>query len=131
MNTEFARPGLADALARFRFAYLLTTGADGHPHAVAVTAALDRDVLVIDSVGRRSRDNLLARPATALVWPPESPDGQSLIIDGEAGASDHSVWISPIRAVLHRSTPRPRPAADDACGSDCIELSLPTGTDNE
>jgi len=118
---------LAGAIARYHFAYLLTGSAQGAPHAVAVTPRLEAGVLVIDGVGRRSRDNLQARPAAGLVWPPQDVSGYSLIIDGQAALAGERLRITPERAVLHRPAPSPNPAAPGACGSDCVELPLPAG----
>lgn len=108
MSIQIELSALADTMARYRFAYLLTVGGEGPPHALAVTPAVDGDVLTVDSVGRRTLDNLRARPGVTLVWPPESVDEYSLIVDGQAATNnEQSVRITPIRAVLHRPAPRP------------------------
>lgn len=127
MSIQVELSTLADAVARYRFAYLLTIGGEGPPHALAVTPTVDGDVLTVDGIGRRTRDNLLARPSVTLLWPPESVDEYSLIVDGQAVASGESARITPTRAVLHRPAPRPGPVAQGACGSDCVELPLPAG----
>lgn len=119
---------LGEALARYRFAYLLTTGARAAPHAVAVVPVLREGELLVSSPGRRSRANLLAQPRVSLVWPPASPDDYSLIVDGVAALDGDSLRIRPERAVLHRPAPRPEPVAAGACGSDCVELALPART---
>jgi hypothetical protein len=75
--------------------------------------------------GRRSRENLLARPRVSLVWPPEAIDGHSLIVDGVATLEGESLRILPQRAVLHRPAAGPAPAPAGACGSDCMEVELP------
>ncbi|HMN80550.1 MAG TPA: hypothetical protein PKA20_11530 [Burkholderiaceae bacterium] len=141
MSIPVELPDLAQAIARYRFAYLLTGSAQGAPHAVAVVPVLRDGVLVVGKVGRRTRENLLARPAVGLVWPPQSEDDHSLIVDGQAALDGESARITPTRAVLHRPAPHPRvdPAADRAargdpaagpaaagtCGSDCVELAVP------
>lgn len=125
MSIQVELSALADAVARYRFAYLLTVGGEGPPHALAVTPTVDGAVLTINGIGRRTRDNLLARPEVTLVWPPEAVDEYSLIVDGQAAASGESARITPTRAVLHRPAPRPEPAAEGGCGSDCVELPLP------
>ena len=127
MSIEVELSTLADAMVRYRFAYLLTVGSEGPPHALAVTPTVDEGVLTVDGIGRRTRDNLLARPSVTLVWPPESVDEYSLIVDGQAATSGESVRITPTRAVLHRPAPRPGPVAEGTCGSDCVELPLPAG----
>lgn len=127
MSIPVELPTLRDVMARYRFAYLLTGSAQGAPHAVAVTPVLEGGVLVIDGVGRRSRENLLARPAVGLVWPPAFASDYSLIVDGQAAMEDESLRIAPTRAVLHRPAPRApqAPAEPGACGSDCMQLPLP------
>lgn len=126
---------LADAMAVYRFAYLVTVGDDGRAHVVAVTPRWEGDALVVGGLGRRSAANLAARPAVTLVWPPLEPEGYSLILDGEAriladGAaaggdaatgtgpdSAAAVTIVPGRAVLHRPAPGAGVAAGPADGS--------------
>ncbi|HET8591643.1 MAG TPA: pyridoxamine 5'-phosphate oxidase family protein, partial [Nakamurella sp.] len=74
---------LADAMAVYRFAYLVTISDDGRAHVVAVTPRWDGRALIVEGLGRRSAANLAARPAVTLVWPPLEPQGYSLILDGE------------------------------------------------
>jgi hypothetical protein len=114
---------LAEALERYRFAYLLTASEHGAPHAVAVTPVLQDGALVVHETGRRTRDNAVQRPDVALVWPPQSEADYSLIVDGRAAAAGNGLRIAPARAVLHRPAPAPQPAAPGACGSDCVELA--------
>lgn len=128
MSIPVELPTLADTLARYRFAYLLTANAKpgAAPHAVAVTPRLEEDgALVMDGIGRRTRDNLLKQPAVGLVWPPQETADYSLIVDGQAALDGDTLRVTPARAVLHRPTPRPEPAAPGACGSDCVELQIP------
>jgi hypothetical protein len=112
---------LAEAMGRYRFAYLLTSSDRGAPHAVAVMAVLHDGELVVSDAGRRTRDNALQRPDIALVWPPQLEGDYSLIVDGQAVAAGSDLRISPVRAVLHRPARR-QPATPGACGSDCVEL---------
>lgn len=118
-------PGeLADALERHDFAYLVTVSPQGRSHVVAVTPTLDGDVLAVEHLGRRTRANAEANPEVSLVWPPREPGDYSLIADGTAVLADDSLTLTPSRAVLHRSAPRPggQAAVEGACGSDCVEL---------
>ena len=123
MSIPVDLPKLAEVLARYRFAYLLTSSERGAPHAVAVSAVLQGGELVIEETGRRTRDNALQRPDVALVWPPQSEAEYSLIVDGRAAAAGNGLRIAPVRAVLHRPTAPRQPAAPGACGSDCVEIS--------
>jgi len=125
MSIPVELTSLAGALARYRFAYLMTGSAEGAPHAVAVQAALQGGELVVDGVGRRTHANALERPAVALVWPPADEGGYSLIVDGRARAAGGQLRIQPLRAVLHRPAP-PRAPAGEGCGSDCVELRIPS-----
>jgi hypothetical protein len=129
MSIEVGLSELADAVTRYRFAYLLTSDGDARPRAVAVTPGIDGRSFVIDGIGQRSRNNLVARPDITLLWPPESITGYSLIVDGQATAYGDSVRVAPTRAVLHRPAPRPGPSAPGECGSDCVELALPNTSD--
>ncbi len=125
MSIPVALPELGQAMARYRFAYLLTASAKGAPHATATAVTLDGGVLHIPGIGRRTRANIEREPAVALVWPPLSPDEHSLIVEGTAALEGEGLRVTPTRAVLHRSAPAPEPAAPGACGSDCVELNLP------
>lgn len=125
---------LARALDAFDYAYLTTTDAEGRPHVVAVTPAVEQGHLAIGEVGRRTLANASARPQVALVWPPRERSDHSLIVDatctpqGPAG-----LRAVPTRAVLHRPAPPRQAARDDGgthggthggtgCGADCVEV---------
>jgi hypothetical protein len=114
---------LAEAIARYRFAYLLTSSERGAPHALAVTPVLQGGELVVNKTGRRTRDNAQQRPDVALVWPPLSEADYSLIVDGQAVVAGEGLRITPARAVLHRPAPSREPAAPGAGGSDCVEIA--------
>lgn len=125
MSIPVELPKLAEIMARYRFAYLLTASAHGAPHAVATVPMLEDGILMLDSVGRRTRENLLAQPAVGLVWPPQAEADYSLIVDGQAAMDGETLRITPTRAVLHRPARRPGPVEQDACASDCLELQVP------
>lgn len=124
---------LADAMAVYRFGYLLSIADDGRPHVVGTTPLMVDGALTASGLGRRTAANLAARPEVTVLWPPAEPAGYSLIVDGRAEmGADGSVTIAPERAVLHRSTPHvdgaPEPAVSGepapGCVSDCVEISL-------
>jgi hypothetical protein len=106
----------------------MTTSDAAAPHAVAVNVVLQGGELVIESVGNRTRQNALARPAVGLVWPPQDEDGYSLIVDGRTTVTGTILRITPTRAVLHRPAASPaaaeQAAAGSACTSDCVPLRI-------
>lgn len=124
MSIPVEPPSLAQTIGRYRFAYLMTTNDDGSPHAVAVSVGMEGDVLVIPTTGARTRGNALARPVIGLVWPPQSIDEYSLIVDGQASVVGEGLRIRPTRAVLHRPAPSAASKAGGACGSDCVPLAM-------
>ncbi|WP_423459264.1 hypothetical protein [Ottowia sp. VDI28] len=124
MSIPVELSGLAETLARYRYAYLMTAGSQGAPHAVAVSPALQEGELVIAGAGRRTRANAEERAAVGLVWPPVKDDDYSLIVDGEARMVGEQLHIRPQRAVLHRPAPAPQAKAEGSCASDCMEISL-------
>lgn len=126
MSTPVELLALAEVLARYRYAYLMTGNPEGAPHAVAVHAVLQGGELLVDGVGRRTRANAQARPTVALVWPPTHDGDYSLIVDGEVRLVGEQLCIRPIRAVLHRPAPAPKLKPAGGCGSDCLEIPLPT-----
>lgn len=98
------------------FAYFLTVGTDGRPHAVAIRPTFASDALVC-TVGRTSAANAAARPAVSLVWAPGTPDDYSLIVDGTAEVDGTTVTVRPTGAVRHRPAP--------GGGNDCVRLDRP------
>ena len=125
MSIPVAVAGLAEALAEYSYAYLLTVSDDGRPHAVAISPRIEDGVLRA-GVGHRSSVNVAARPdAVSLVWPPSQPGGYSLIVDGAASVDDETITVRPDKAVLHRPAPADAgPVEAGACGSDCVPVTL-------
>ncbi|OMC38024.1 hypothetical protein A5740_03735 [Mycobacterium sp. GA-1841] len=116
---------LADKLADYTFAYLVTVDDDYHAHTVAVEPHLVDGVIHVGPVGRHTRKNLAQHKDVTLVCPPVVPGGYSLIVDGrgESGDTEDQIQrIVPSRAVLHRRAARPGPPSSQ-CESDCIVLS--------
>ncbi|HET7667790.1 MAG TPA: pyridoxamine 5'-phosphate oxidase family protein [Mycobacterium sp.] len=121
MSVKVDLDQLADALADFTFAYLITVGDDYRAHTVAVDPVFADGVFDVGSIGGSTRRNLDQHDGITLVWPPREPGGYSLIVDGTGDATDTSLRVVPDRAVLHRpatagSTPRP------GCKDDCMPL---------
>ena len=119
---------LIEALAQYRFAYLLTVGADSAAHVVTVTPRLVNAALVVPDLGRRTTANIAHRSAVTLIWPPSDPDGYSLIVDGEATLDDDRLDVTPTRAVLHRPAQAPSDRPAGRCEADCRELSITAET---
>lgn len=116
---------LAQTMGRYPVAYLLTVSDGERVHAVQARPSVDGEQLRVSGLGRRSLANASERPSVTLLWPPIADGDYSLIVDGEAQASDDGVLVSPSRAVLHRAAATPQQPADDgACGSDCVEVPL-------
>ncbi len=115
---------LAGALTDFSFAYLITVGDDFGAHAVAVDPVLADGAFSISGVGRSTRRNAGAHAGVTLVWPPASPGGYSLIVDGRAScaAEDAPVVVVPGRAVLHRKATPDSPPSRTGCADDCVPL---------
>ena len=126
MSISVELSSLADVITRYRFAYLMTNSVKGAPHAVAVSPVLQGGELVVNGLGRRTRENALERPAVGLVWPPRSEADYSLIVDGQATVVGELLRITPTRAVLHRPAPAATADASGSCESDCVELGLGT-----
>ncbi|MEZ5153708.1 pyridoxamine 5'-phosphate oxidase family protein [Rhodococcus zopfii] len=123
MSIKVDLAALDAALADFGYAYLLTTGADCRPHAVAVTAAWNGTDLTIGEPGRRTAANIGVHSAVSLVHPPSEPGGYSLIVDGEASLDDGALRVRPTSAVLHRPATPDTPPQNPGCTADCRPLT--------
>jgi hypothetical protein len=92
---------LADKLAEYPWCYLVTTGED-RPHLLAVKPSVVEAGLRCET-GHSSRANVVRNPLVVLMFPPQEPDGLSLIVDGTAAVNGDGVVVTPTWAVLHRS----------------------------
>src|SRR5699024_12417028 len=92
---------VAEEMAKYPFAYLMTSATDGRPHAVAVSPVVDGNRLVVTGAGNTTRANARERPAVALVWPPTGTAAYSLIVDGGAPADGGTGPVSSARARWH------------------------------
>lgn len=120
MSVQVNLDRLADTLADFTFAYLVTVGDDFRAHTVAVDPVLHGDVLHLGSIGNSTRRNASAHPQVTLVWPPRADGGYTLIVDGHATV-DAGLHVRPTGAVLHRPA-TPGSAAASGCGDDCVPI---------
>ena len=103
--------------------YLVSTNDDGSPHLTSVTVRFEGDALVAGP-GRRPRQNLAARPAVALLWPPAADPAYSLIVDVTAVVADGSedALLTPRAAILHRVAGAP------GDGPTCVPVDEAPGT---
>jgi hypothetical protein len=122
MSVQVDLDRLADALADFTFAYLVTVGDDYRARTVAVTPVLVDGVLDVGPVGGGTRTNLAAHDGVTLVWPPREPGGYSLIVDGVGRLTDSTLTVAPANAVLHRPAAPNSPASATGCRDDCVPL---------
>lgn len=122
MSVKVDLDELGQHLQRHPFAYLLTVGEDLRAHAVAVTPVLEEGGLLMTGLGRRTSDNIAARPDVSLVCPPYEPGGYSLIVDGRATVIDETARVEPSHAVLHRPADHAGVAGATGCGNDCVPL---------
>lgn len=115
---------LAEALADFTFAYLITVGDDFRAHAVAVDPVLADGAFEVSQVGRSTRRNAAAHADVTLVWPPAEPGGYSLIVDGRGAfaSGEAPLVVVPGRAVLHRKATPDSPPSRTGCTDDCLPL---------
>jgi hypothetical protein len=83
---------------------LVTVNDDGRPHVVAVSVEQDAAGAALSaSVGSTTRANAAARPGVTLLFAPGTGGEYTLVVDGDAVASDgESVTIRPTSALLHR-----------------------------
>ena len=99
-------------------AHLVTVGADGAPHVVAVRVA-QRDGDLVVGAGRHTAANAAAHPGVTLLWAAPAGRHYSLIVDGTArSTAAGTLAVTPTRAVLHR-TPGGDPSAPN-----CITIPL-------
>jgi hypothetical protein len=121
MSVKVDLDRLADALADFAFAYLITVDDGYHAHTVAVEPVLADGVIDVGSIGTSTRKNVAQHGDVTLVWPPREPGGYTLIVDGHGEPSDTGLRVVPSRAVLHRPA-APGAVTKPGCKDDCVPL---------
>jgi hypothetical protein len=124
-EVDFER--LADALDGYRFAYLVTVDDDYRVHTVTVEPELRERVMDVGLIGGRTRRNVESHSGVTLLWPPQEPDGYSLIVDGRAQVADPTdsddtaaLRVVPTRALLHRNADPSTPGSAKGCLHDCV-----------
>ncbi len=121
MSVKVDLDQLAEALADFTFAYLVTVDDGHHAHAVAVEPEFANGVIDVGTVGNSTRRNLKQHDGVMLVWPPREPGGYTLIVDGRGEPTDTALRVVPDRAVLHRRA-APGAVTKPGCKDDCMRL---------
>lgn len=108
MSIPVTAEELGATLARLPWGYLVTTGASGDAHLVALPTRWDESARVLlAEPGRGSRANIAERPAVTWAFPGDDGTQYSLIIDGTAEVVESGVRVHPHSAVLHRPALRP------------------------
>jgi hypothetical protein len=100
VSIAVALEDLADKLVEYPWCYLVTTGEE-RPHLLAVRPSVVKAGLRCET-GHSSRANVLGNPLVVLMFPPQQPDGYTLIVDGEGAVDGGGVVVKPTWAVLHR-----------------------------
>jgi hypothetical protein len=121
MSVKVDLDQLAEALADFTFAYLVTVDDGHHAHAVAVEPEFANGVIDVGTVGNSTRRNLKQHDGVMLVWPPREPGGYTLIVDGRGEPTDTTLQVVPDRAVLHRRAALGA-VTKPGCKDDCMRL---------
>lgn len=129
MTTHSDVTTLAGMLGHYgHHAYLITINDKIHAHVVPVAPVLIQGGFELTNLGDRSLANANGHAFVTLLWPPAEATDYSLIVDGVAKLSDGGLRVVSTRAVLHRDSdgtqPTPTSAPANACGADCVELTL-------
>lgn len=122
MSVKVDLDQLADALADYAFAYLITVGDDYRARTVAVEPVYADGILDVGSMGRHTRDNVARHGDVTLIWPPRDAGGYSLIVDGTAKPDGDELTVIPGRAVLHRRATAESPSTSPNGLNDCVPL---------
>ena len=121
MSIEVTPDELAETVAGFAVAYLLSLGDRPRPHVGAVTTTVVDGVVRVGDVGRTARRDVATHDEVTVLWAPSEAGGHSLIVDGTATVVGDRIDVVPQRAVLHR--PASAPTAG-ACAQDCVEVAV-------
>ena len=119
MSEKVELAELKTRLADFDVAYLVTVGDSGRAHVLSVWPEASDGGLVVEGCGRHSQENAASRPDVTLVWPPVSPGGYSLLVDGSATVDGSTITVAPTKAILHRPAAGPD---GRRAGSDCVDV---------
>ncbi|MEY4175835.1 MAG: hypothetical protein RI900_3000 [Actinomycetota bacterium] len=98
---------LGATLADYPWGYLVSVGADGVAHMLALPTRWHDGVLLAEA-GRGTRANVAERPEVTWAFPGVDGTAYSLIVDGRAEVAGDVVLVHPVSAVLHRPALRER-----------------------
>lgn len=121
MSKPVDMQALANAVADFDSAYLITISEGDSIHTSVVHPAIEAETVCVPAPSSRVQANTAQRPKVSLVWPPREPNGYSLIVDGASRLEGDNLTVVPTRAILHRPEIMGEPDGD-SCVADCIEL---------
>ncbi|MCP2296954.1 hypothetical protein SAMN04244553_1156 [Nocardia amikacinitolerans] len=121
MSAQDLPPELVDIIGGYDLAFLVSIG-DLGPHTTPHHPVLDTNRFRIPAPGPVTCRNITANPAVTLLWPPATPTGHVLIIDGHAALDDDfTLEVVPTQAVLHHTGTAG--AMSRRCG-DCRRFNL-------
>lgn len=107
MSIPVSADELGATLAGYPWGYLVSVGADGVAHMLALPTRWHDGVLLAEA-GKGTRANVAVRPEVTWAFPGVDGAAYSLIVDGRAEVDDDVVRVRPVRAVLHRPALRDR-----------------------
>lgn len=102
MSIPVALADLNVALADFGAGYLLSASAEGRVKVVTVEPRVVDGMLRVSAPGRGSAANVALNELVTVLFPPLSPRGYTLLVDGTATLDADDVLVAPTSAVLHR-----------------------------
>lgn len=101
MSIPVSPEELGRTLAGHPWGYLVSVGADGVAHLVALPTRWEDGALVAEA-GRSTRANVAERPEVTWAFPGVDGAAYSLIVDGFAEVVGDAVIVRPRTALLHR-----------------------------
>lgn len=101
MSIPVSAEELGATLAEHPWGYLVSVGAEGSAHLVALPTRWADGALLAEA-GRGTRANVTDRPEVTWAFPGADGTAYSLIVDGRAEVVGDLIRVHPVRAVLHR-----------------------------
>ncbi len=121
MSIKVEMGQLAETITQHDYAYLLSPGG-ARPHVVQVSPVVEPTGLHLPTPGRSALRLASEHPAVTVLFPPRSPGGYSLIVDGVAEREGDNLRVAVDHAVLHRPAAPDSPASTTGCESDCCSV---------